>query len=104
MSAPFLVDLQTNQIISYINKPISCIGRAINYCDIVIDDESVSRSHCDIIYHVDGLCLIRDLNSTNGTSVENTILKPNEEYPLQNRDCLRIGKKSFLFINESDEV
>ena len=37
-------------------------------CDIVLEDESVSRRHAQILFR-DGIWVIRDLGSTNGTTV-----------------------------------
>lgn len=104
MNFPFLIDLQNGQEIARINKPVFGIGREKVYCDLVIGDESVSRHHCYIISRENGVYSIIDRNSTNGTSVENTVLTPNEEFPLLPRDCIRIGNRTFLFMTESDEV
>lgn len=104
ITCPFLVDLQNGQIFAYINKPVFLIGRKKTYCNLFVDDESVSRGHCYIFSREDGVYSIIDCNSTNGTSVENTVLTPNEEFPLLPRDCIRIGNRTFLFMTESNEV
>jgi predicted component of type VI protein secretion system len=44
------------------------IGRR-EYCDIVIDHSSLSKRHC-VMVKTDGLLVIRDLISTNGTKVK----------------------------------
>ena len=44
------------------------VGRR-NYCDVVIDHPSLSTRHC-ILVKTDGLLVIRDLVSTNGTKVK----------------------------------
>ena len=48
-------------------KDITLIGRNDN-CDVRFDTKSVSKLHCVLVV-TDGLVLIRDLGSTNGTRV-----------------------------------
>jgi pSer/pThr/pTyr-binding forkhead associated (FHA) protein len=48
-------------------KDLSVVGRK-EYCDVRLDHKSVSKMHC-IIVKTDGLLLLRDLGSTNGTRV-----------------------------------
>jgi predicted component of type VI protein secretion system len=51
-----------------ITRDLVIVGRR-NYCDIVIDHPSLSKRHC-ILVKTDGLLVIRDLISTNGTKVK----------------------------------
>lgn len=51
-----------------IHRDITVVGRQHEVCDILIDRSSVSKLHC-LIVKTDGLLLIRDLGSTNGTKV-----------------------------------
>jgi pSer/pThr/pTyr-binding forkhead associated (FHA) protein len=48
-------------------KDLTLIGRNED-CDIRIDHKSVSKLHC-LLVKTDGLVLVRDLGSTNGTRV-----------------------------------
>ncbi len=48
-------------------KDLTLIGRDAD-CDLRLDDKSVSKRHCALV-KTDGLVLIRDLGSTNGTRV-----------------------------------
>jgi pSer/pThr/pTyr-binding forkhead associated (FHA) protein len=48
-------------------KDLTLIGRDED-CDIRFDQKSISKLHC-VIAKTDGLLLIRDLGSTNGTRV-----------------------------------
>ncbi len=50
-----------------ITKDLVVVGRKED-CDIQIDHKSVSKQHC-VIVKTDGLLLIRDMGSTNGTRV-----------------------------------
>jgi FHA domain len=51
-----------------ITRDVVVLGRR-GYCDIVIDHPSLSKRHC-IFVKTDGLLVIRDLISTNGTKVK----------------------------------
>src|SRR5260370_4496916 len=48
-------------------KDMTVVGRK-GECDIRLDHKSVSKMHC-VIVKTDGLLLLRDLGSTNGTRV-----------------------------------
>ncbi len=51
-----------------ITRDLVIVGRR-SYCDIVIDHSSLSKRHC-VLVKTDGLLVIRDLISTNGTKVK----------------------------------
>ena len=50
-----------------IEKDLIIVGRRED-CDVLLDHKSVSKQHCVIVKN-EGLLLIRDLGSTNGTRV-----------------------------------
>ena len=50
-----------------ITKDLVVVGRKED-CDIQLDHKSVSKQHC-VIVKTDGLLLVRDMGSTNGTRV-----------------------------------
>jgi pSer/pThr/pTyr-binding forkhead associated (FHA) protein len=50
-----------------INKDLMLVGRKED-CDLRLDHKSISKLHC-IVVKTDGLLLLRDLGSTNGTRV-----------------------------------
>jgi predicted component of type VI protein secretion system len=50
-----------------IAKDLSLVGRRED-CDIFLDHKSISKLHC-VVARTDGLLLLRDLGSTNGTRV-----------------------------------
>lgn len=63
-------------------KDMIVVGRKED-CDLNIDHKSVSKLHC-VIVKTDGLLLVRDLGSTNGTRVNNqrirrAALLPNDQ-------------------------
>jgi hypothetical protein len=51
-----------------ITKDVTVVGRR-EFCDVVINDPSLSKRHC-VFVKTDGLLVIRDLASTNGTKVK----------------------------------
>src|SRR5581483_6151168 len=69
-------------------KDMTLIGRG-EECDIRLDHKSVSKIHC-VMVKTDGVLLIRDLGSTNGTRVNGTrirraVLLPNDKLSIANR-------------------
>jgi pSer/pThr/pTyr-binding forkhead associated (FHA) protein len=76
-------------------KDITLIGRNED-CDVRLDHKSVSKLHC-IIVKSDGLLLIRDLGSTNGTRVNGqrvrrASLTPNDALAIANLKYeIRVG-------------
>jgi len=51
-----------------ITKDVTIVGRG-HYCDIQVDHPSLSKRHC-VLVKTDGLLVVRDLASTNGTKVK----------------------------------
>ena len=51
-----------------ITKDLTVVGRK-EYCDVHIDDASLSKRHC-VLVKTDGLLVVRDLATTNGTKVK----------------------------------
>ncbi len=70
-----------------ISKDLVVVGRK-EECDLRLDHKSVSKMHC-IIVKTDGLLLLRDLGSTNGTRVNGirvrrAALLPNDQLTIAN--------------------
>src|SRR5437667_2861174 len=70
-----------------VGKEMTLIGRQ-NECDVKLDHKSVSKMHC-VLVKTDGLLLLRDLGSTNGTRVNGTrvrraALLPNDKLSVAN--------------------
>src|SRR5437667_7353352 len=68
-------------------KEMMLIGRQED-CDLRLDHKSVSKMHC-VLVKTDGLLLLRDLGSTNGTRVNGTrvrraALLPNDKISFAN--------------------
>lgn len=68
---------------------------------IEITNADVSRIHAKII-QINNQYLIQDLNSTNGTFLNNKRLIPGVMYPLKDQSCIKLGESSFqVTIEES---
>jgi pSer/pThr/pTyr-binding forkhead associated (FHA) protein len=81
-----LVPLDGGQPIDIV-KDLVIVGRK-EECDLRLDHKSVSKMHC-VIVKTDGLLLLRDLGSTNGTRVNGTrvrraALLPNDQVAIAN--------------------
>ena len=68
-------------------KDLTLVGRKED-CDLRLDHKSVSKMHC-VIVKTDGLLILRDLGSTNGTRVNGTrvrraALLPNDQVSIAN--------------------
>jgi predicted component of type VI protein secretion system len=51
-----------------ITRDVTVVGRR-EFCDIQVNDASLSKRHC-VLVKTDGLLVIRDLGTTNGTKVK----------------------------------
>jgi pSer/pThr/pTyr-binding forkhead associated (FHA) protein len=83
-------------------KDLTLVGRD-EICDIQIDHKSISKLHC-VLVKTDGLILIRDLGSTNGTRVNNqrvrrAALLPNDTLAIAN---LKYAVKFGMALEEAD--
>ena len=75
-----------------VTKPRVTIGRA--NADITINDRMVSRVHCALEISDEGV-LLRDLESTNGTLVDD---RPIQTAPLSHGSSFRIGSHLFQLV------
>ena len=82
-----------------IERDLTLIGRR-DYGEIVVDDPSLSKRHC-VLVRTDGLLIVRDLISTNGTKVNGqrvtwAALMPN--------DRLTLGRRKFkVYLGPDDK-
>lgn len=76
-----------------INSNNILIGRLEG--DVVINDDTISRKHAEIVSS-NGQFYIRDINSTNGTFVNNNRVN---QSPLLNGDVIRLGNIQMIFNN-----
>jgi predicted component of type VI protein secretion system len=69
-------------------KDMTLVGRG-EECDLRLQHKSISKIHC-VLVKTDGVLLLRDLGSTNGTRVNGTrvrraVLLPNDKLSIANR-------------------
>jgi pSer/pThr/pTyr-binding forkhead associated (FHA) protein len=70
------------------------IGSMKNYCNTVLDDDLVSRIHLSI-YRENEEYYIEDMNSTNGTFLNDERLQPQSRCKLKAQDCITIADRSY---------
>src|SRR6478609_5877075 len=81
----------------FLNKPELIIGRS-DSANIQVDQDSCSRHHCKIMTQ-DGRSRIHDLDSTNGTFVNNYRVG---EADLRDGDIIRVGQTIFKHLSGSN--
>lgn len=70
--------------------------------DVPVVHDSVSRQHAEVVADAQGLYIVRDLGSSNGTFVNGTRLKPGVDAPLNHDDKVRFGETYWLFVGGPD--
>src|SRR5881398_1400994 len=90
-----------------IAKDLMLVGRKED-CDIRIDHKSISKLHC-VVVKTDGLLLLRDLGSTNGTRVNGTRIRraallPNDKVSVANFHFRILFGAALVLANESDQT
>jgi transcriptional regulator with GAF, ATPase, and Fis domain len=76
------------------------LGRATTN-RIVLKDELCSREHAEI-YYADGHWRLRDLNSLNGTRVNDTVL--DSEWELSPKDEIHVGRTHLVFVDHPEQL
>ena len=74
-----------------LRRDVTVLGRKRDVCDIVLERESVSALHC-LLVKTDGLLFVRDLGSTNGTTVNGQRITRGALLP---NDTLGVGGVKF---------
>lgn len=80
-----------------LEKEVTIIGKWKENVDICLDVPTVSRMHGKII-HRKGKDFLIDLNSRNGTMLNEIWINPEEEYELKNGDILVFAQKKFRYV------
>lgn len=81
----------------YLKEDLTVIGKLENAADAVINLPTVSRMHAKIRKR-EGEYYLTDLNSRNGTAVNGQMLKPEEDYLLQDQDEVDFAQARYIFI------
>lgn len=82
-----------------IKKAVTSIGRKLSN-DFVIQNSRVSRFHAEIKYE-EGKFMLRDLDSTSGTFVNNVQVTESQLY---SGDLILVANIPMLFVDESDPM
>jgi hypothetical protein len=85
--------LEVREIVKSARSPYAdriSIGRARN-CDVVVRDKSISKLHAHFLVRADGSLGLVDLDSQNGTTLNNRRLSPNTPVPVGSGDSIAFG-------------
>jgi len=82
-----------------VDLPLVKVGSSVSN-DIVVDDSSVSRFHCELCYTSEGF-LIRDLDSTNGTYIAGMRIR---EATLSQPTAIQIGRSQLRFKPQAERT
>lgn len=92
---PSLVSEKSGEAI-YLKKFPFFIGSAPEYSDFVIEQDTVSRFHAKLV-QTDGEVMLFDLNSTNGTMVNETAVPLQQGIRLRDGDRITFAKETYRF-------
>ncbi len=80
----------------YLHQEVTFIGKWKQTADLWIDDPTVSRTHARIV-RKSGKDFLIDLNSRNGTRLNQQYLNPEEEYELKDGDIIQFSRVQFRY-------
>ncbi|MZQ96950.1 MAG: FHA domain-containing protein [Acidaminobacter sp.] len=81
-----------------LSKPVTRIGRNTALCDVIIDDDiTIGRLHAEV-HHLDQGYFLKDLDSLNGTYLNEQRLDSQTLYKLKGNDRLRLSEQEILFV------
>ena len=80
----------------YLHQEVTFIGKWKQTADLWIDDPTVSRTHARIV-RKSGKDFLIDLNSRNGTRLNQQYLNPEEEYELKDGDIILFSRVQFRY-------
>lgn len=91
MNAPNRVEMDINKAEYIIGKKPTAVDGVISF------NKMISRVHCKINTS-NGHYTITDLQSANGTFINNVRLLPNKSYPVKSGDMVRLANSDFQFL------
>ncbi len=92
---PYLFSIATSEMIRLEHSPFS-VGSMQEHLDHTMNGEGVSRLHARL-YSKDGSWFVSDLNSTNGTYVNERAVMPGKDMILYNNDKIRFAGEEYVF-------
>ncbi|KAL4469368.1 hypothetical protein ABPG72_006004 [Tetrahymena utriculariae] len=87
---------QSNGQVYQLSKKINIIGRA-NSCHIIIKHASASKEHCLIEFDEKNSAFLKDLESLNGTYLNDQRLKNGQSVQIFDQDVLQVGQDQNKF-------
>ncbi len=72
------------------------IGRLEGHVDHVLNNNAVGKLHAELLIR-NGISYIKDLNSMNGTFINNSRIESNKEYELRANDLIRLANSEYIF-------
>lgn len=78
-----------------IDKDDFIIGRLSGHVDYVVNNNAVGKLHAELI-RKNGCCFVRDLNSVNGTFINNRRIESNKEFELKENDRLQLANCEYV--------
>ena len=97
---PMLQEVDTGIVYIIKNCPFY-IGSAIGVNQLEIQDKTVSREHAVILEDLENNCggyIIRDMNSTNGTWINDKKMKKGGQESLEEGQIIRFAQKEYKFL------
>lgn len=79
-----------------ITKENFIIGRLPDYVDHLIKNNAIGRTHAEIVF-IEGQYFIKDLNSKNGTFINEVRVESNKEYQINNGDIVKLANIEYTF-------
>ncbi len=79
-----------------ITKENFIIGRLPDYVDHLIENNAIGRTHAEIVF-MEGEYFIKDLNSKNGTFINEVRAESNREYQIDNGDIVKFANIEYTF-------
>ena len=80
----------------YINNTPKIIGKDSERAQIIISYDGISRLHA-LVVKEGKECMVEDLNSTNGTKINEETLEPRKRYVLQQGDKVSFAGVDYIF-------
>ena len=95
---PALISQRNGETI-FLTKFPFYVGSLSGYMDYVIEKDTVSRFHAKFVKHGNTVALV-DLNSTNGTKVNDRMLNVGEQRDLTNKDRIVFADEEYEFFEK----
>ena len=82
-----------------IDKDDFIIGRLAGHVDHILNNNAVGKLHTELINR-NGACFVKDLNTVNGTYINNIRIESNKDVELKENDRLRLANSEFVLVYE----